>query len=64
MKTHLQFIWILLALMTTVCANQAKVVQTLYEKVVPGQKITGNIAAELTTRSRIQCSDRLVNYKI
>ena len=46
--------------MAAVCATQANIVQTLYEKVESGQNITGNIAAEVTTRSRIQCSDRLV----
>ena len=42
---------------------QATFVQTLYEKLEPGQNITGTIAAELTTRSKIECSGRLVINK-
>ena len=60
MENNVHFNRILLLLMAVVCATQANIVQTLYEKVESGQNITGNIAAEITTRSRIQCSDRLV----
>ena len=54
---------LILLLMTIVCATQATIIQTFYDKVESGQNITGIIVAELTTRSRIQCSNRLVMYK-
>ena len=60
MESCLVFNWLLLLLMATLCGIQANIVQTFYDKMDPGQNVRGNIAAELTTRSRIQCSDRLV----
>ena len=55
-----QFNRLILLLMTTLFVTQATIIQTFYDKVESGQNITGNITAELTTRSRIQCSNRLV----
>ena len=57
-----QFSQILL-LMTSICVVQATFIQTVYGKLDPGENITGNTGAELTTRSKIECSDRLVMYK-
>ena len=58
MEHRIQFRWILLLMLTTVCVTQASIVASKYKKLGPGQNVTGTIVVKFTTRSKIQCSDR------
>ena len=49
-----------LLLVTIFMAQAMAVVTSKYKKIEPGQNITGTSVAEFTTRSKLQCSDRLV----
>ena len=61
MEPYFQAKWLLLLLMmaTSVCATQAtSVVKTKYRKLESGRNITGTVLEHVTTRSKLQCSDR------
>ena len=58
MENSLQFRQILFVLTLPVIMTQANVVQNKFQKLQPGQNITGTTGAELKTRSKILCSDR------
>ena len=61
MKPRLQFNRILLVLLF-ISVSQPKIGLRKYQKLEPGQNITGTIMAEYTSRSKLQCSDRLIQY--
>ena len=51
---------LLVLLVTTVAATKAMIVHNKFKKLETGKNIKGTIASELTIRSKLQCSDRLV----
>ena len=53
-----QFHGILLVLLLTVFETKATIVPKKFKKLETGKTITGQIGAELMTRSKLQCSDR------
>ena len=55
---------LLVLLMTTVVATKETIVHNKFKKLETGKNIKGTIASELTTRSKLQCSDRLVELTI
>ena len=61
MRNCLQLNWILLLLMI-VCVTQATIVPNKFRKLNSGENIAGKVGAELTVRSKLQCSDRFVYY--
>ena len=61
MENHLHFNQILLVLMLPVIVTQATFVQNTFEKLEPGQNITGKIGAEIKARSRQECAVRQVS---
>ena len=61
MENHLQFNQILLVLLLPVIVTQATFVQNTFEKLEPGQNITGKIGAEIKARSHQECAVRQVS---
>ena len=61
MANSLQFSPILLLLLMTISATQATIVPKKFKNLQVGHSITGTVGAELRTRSKIQCSDRLIS---
>ena len=61
MENHLQFNQILLVLLFPVFVTQATFVQNTFEKLEPGQNITGAIGAEIKARSHQECAVRQVS---
>ena len=56
-----QSIWILLLMvLVMICVTQAKIQETSYTALKKGQTIRGKTAAEVKTRSSMECSLRLV----
>ena len=53
---------ILLLMMMTIFMTQVAIEHKKYKKLEPGQNITGTTVVELTSRSKLQCSDRLVEH--
>ena len=58
LKVSIQFTWIFLALLPTVCVTWGTIVTVKYKELQEGHNITGAVAVELIARSKIQCSDR------
>ena len=58
MELRLQFNWILLVQLITVCASQENIVENTFQMLDPGQNITGKIVVELMSRSELHCSTR------
>ena len=57
----LRFNRFVLLLMMTIYATRTTIVPTEFKKLEAGHSITGTVGAELRTRSKIQCSDRLIS---
>ena len=57
----LQFNRVVLLLMMTISTTRATIVPKMFKKLEAGHSITGTVGAELRTRSKIQCSDRLIS---
>ena len=49
-------------LLITVYAIKVRIVHNKFKRLVSGENITGTIASELSARSKLQCSDRLVEF--
>ena len=60
MENCLQACKILLVLMLAVIVAQATIAQNKFEKLDPGQNITGKIGGEIKARSRRECAVRQV----
>ena len=60
MVDHLLFNRILLMLLITVYSTQATIVDSEYKNLEPGLNVTGTVVTEFKTRSKLHCSDRLV----
>ena len=61
MDNYLRACKIFFVLMLPVIVTQATVVQNTFEKLEPGQNITGAIGAEIKARSRRECAVRQVS---
>ena len=57
MMCHIQFKWIVVAVVLP-AVTQASIVKNKFKKLDSGQNITGEIGAELKTRSRLECASR------
>ena len=49
-------------LVTTVSAAKVTIVHNKFKKLESGKNIIGTVGSELTTKSKLQCSDRLVEH--
>ena len=61
LQIRFQYNQILLVLLF-ICAAQAKIELRKYRKLRPGQNVTGTIIEELTSKSKLMCSDKSVQY--
>ena len=60
MENCLKFNRALMVLLLTIYATQATIVPKKFNKLNLGDTITGKIGAELSVKSKLQCSDRFV----
>ena len=59
-KEDMHRLHLVLLLLTVYATLATSIVTSKYRKLEPGQNVTGILLSELKTKSKLQCSDRLV----